>query len=136
MMKAATPILIALGLVSTVASATPTIEQMRGNRRVLIVTAPAASDARLVEQHRILTDWKQGADERDVSVAEVIGEQVHGASDNATTLRRSRHFPTNSFAVVLIGKDGHEAVRSTKPLTGKALSDRIDAMPMRRAGQR
>jgi hypothetical protein len=135
-MRTATPILVALSLLSTAAVATPMIDQMRGNRRVLIVTTPAASDVRLVEQRRILTDWKQGADERDVSVVEVIGEQVHGASDNATTLRRSRHLPTNSFAVVLIGKDGHEAVRSTKPLTGKALSDRIDAMPMRRAGQR
>jgi hypothetical protein len=135
-MRTRTPILVALGLVSAAAAATQTIAQMQGNRRVLIVTAPGASDARLIEQRRILTDWKQGADERDVSVVEVIGEQVHGASDNTTTLRRSRHLPTNSFAVVLIGKDGHEAVRSTKPLTGKALSDRIDAMPMRRAGQR
>jgi hypothetical protein len=135
-MRTATPILVALGLVSTAAAATQTVDQMRGNRRVLIVTAPAASDARLVEQRRILTDWKQGADERDVSVVEVIGEQVHGASDNVSTLRRLRHLPLNRFAVILIGKDGHEAVRSTKPLTGKALSHRIDAMPMRRAGRR
>jgi hypothetical protein len=135
-MRTATPILFALGLVSTVASATPTIEQMQGNKRVLIIAAPEASDARLIEQRRILTDWKQGADERDVSVVEVIGEQVHGADDRVSTLRRSRRLPLDQFAVILIGKDGHEAVRSTKPLTGEMLSDRIDAMPMRRAGQR
>jgi hypothetical protein len=116
--------------------AAPTIEQMRGNRRVLIVTAPAASDARLIEQQNVLISWKHEAENRDVTVVEVVGGQVHGARDSATTLRRTRHLPTSSFAVILIGKDGHEAIRSSKPLTGEMLSVRIDAMPMRRAGQR
>ncbi|CAN5256053.1 hypothetical protein BH09PSE3_BH09PSE3_12050 [soil metagenome] len=135
-MRTATPILIAFGFISAAPAASLTIDQMQGNRRVLIITAPGASDARLIEQRRILTKWKQGADERDVSVVEVIDDQVHGAGDNASKLRRLRHLPLHRFAVVLIGKDGHEAVRSKEPLTGKALSDRIDAMPMRRAGRR
>lgn len=135
-MSKATPILFALGFISAAAAASPTIDQLRWNRRVLIVTAPRASDTRLIEQRRILTDWKLGADERDVSVVEVIGEQILGAGDRVSVLRRTRRLPINSFAVILIGKDGHEAVRSTKPLTGELLSERIDAMPMRRAGQR
>lgn len=135
-MSTATPILFALGFISAAAAASPTIDQLRWNRRVLIVTAPRASDARLIEQRRILTDWKQGADERDVSVVVVTGDQVHGVSDSAKTVRVTRHLPINNFVMILIGKDGHEAVRSSEPLTSKMLSDRIDAMPMRRAGQR
>ncbi|MDB5716510.1 MAG: hypothetical protein JWO15_3907 [Sphingomonadales bacterium] len=118
------------------AAATPTIKQMRGNRRVLIVAAPLGNDARLVEQRHILTDWKQEAADRDVSVIKVVGDQVHGADDNALTLRRVRHLPIDRFAVILVGKDGHEAFRSFEPITGQVLSGRIDAMPMRRAGKR
>ncbi|AYJ84983.1 DUF4174 domain-containing protein (plasmid) [Sphingomonas paeninsulae] len=135
-MRTATPIIVALGLISTVAAAAPTIEQMRRNRRVLIVTALAASDARVIEQQDVLIGWKHEAEDRDVTVVEVIGDQVHGASGNVSMLRRTRHLPINSFAVILIGKDGHEAIRSSKPLTGEMLSERIDVMPMRRAGQR
>jgi hypothetical protein len=135
-MKPAIPILIALGLVSVAEAALPTVEQMRGQRRVLVLAAPRADDARLVRQRQMLTDWSQGAKDRDVSVVEVIGNDVTGAGDNASALRRARRLPTAEFTLILIGKDGHDAVRSREPLSSQALTDRIDAMPMRRAGQR
>lgn len=137
-MKTSTGILIALSFATTAAdaAATPTTEQMRGSRRVLIVAAPRRDDVQFVTQRHILTDWKQGAADRDVSLVEVVGDHVHGADDNAPTLRRSRHLPTNRFAVILIAKDGHEAFRSFEPVAGQVLFDRIDAMPMRRAGKR
>ena len=37
-----------------------------------------------------------------------------------------------TFAVVLVGKDGGEKFRSTEPVEPEDLFDRIDAMPMRR----
>jgi len=37
-----------------------------------------------------------------------------------------------AFAVVLVGKDGHQAFRSAQPVTAEDLCARIDAMPMRR----
>jgi hypothetical protein len=137
-MKTSTAILIALSLTTTAAgaAATPTIEQMQGNRRVLIVAAPRKDDARLAKQRHILTEWKQEAADRDVSVVEVVGDQVHDADDKAPTLRRFRHLPIDRFAVILIGKGGHEAFRSFEPITGQVLSGHIDAMPMRRAGKR
>jgi len=38
--------------------------------------------------------------------------------------------------VVLIGKDGHVKLRSYTVLTGRQLETVIDAVPMRKAGQR
>ena len=133
-MKPAIPILIASGLVATAEAAIPTVEQMRGRRRVLVLAAPRADDNRLVRQRQMLTDWTQGAKDRDVSVVAVIGSDIIGASDDGPTLRRTRRLPVAEFTMLLIGKDGHEAVRSHEPLSSRTLTDRIDAMPMRRAG--
>ncbi|WP_302480229.1 DUF4174 domain-containing protein [Sphingomonas bacterium] len=44
--------------------------------------------------------------------------------------------PPGDFQVVLVGKDGHEALRRRGPLPIAALQKTIDAMPMRRAGRR
>lgn len=109
---------------------------MRNHRRVLIVAAPDAGDARLIEQRRLLAGWNGGAQERDVTVVELVDSTVRGSSDDGRILRRTMRLPRGRFAVILIGKDGHEALRSRDPVSGQALSDRIDAMPMRRAGGR
>ena len=56
--------------------------------------------------------------------------------DTADALRQRFALPPDRFTVLLIGKDGHVAVRSGEPLQGADLTRIIDAMPMRRAGQR
>ena len=71
-----------------------------------------------------------------MQVVEVIGDRVTGARDAASALRIRLQLPTKRFAVVLIGKDGHVALRSGEPVLAETLQGRIDAMPMRRAGQR
>jgi hypothetical protein len=53
------PILLAVAL-----AASPTIAQMKWERRVLIVSAPSTQDASLVAQRRILVDWTAKGDER------------------------------------------------------------------------
>ena len=87
-MKPAIPILIASGLVATAEAAIPTVEQMRGRRRVLVLAAPRADDSRLVRQRQMLTDWTQGAKDRDVSVVAVIGSDIIGASEPPRDHRR------------------------------------------------
>jgi hypothetical protein len=51
---------------------------------------------------------------------------------------RGLHFPSShaAFQVLLIGKDGHVALRSAEPVAAATLQSRVDAMPMRRAGER
>ncbi len=122
-------------LLLAVALAAPTIAQMKWERRVLIVSAPTAEDPALAEQRRILTAWKTSAAARDLTVVEIVGDTVRGASDPAAALRRKYHLPA-TFTAILIGKDGGEKLRSAKPFPAAALEATIDAMPMRKAGQR
>jgi hypothetical protein len=124
------PLVLAVAL-----AASPTVAQMKWERRVLIVSASTAEDPALAEQRRILTAWKTSAAARDLTIVEVVGETVRGASDPAAALRRKYHVPA-SFTAILIGKDGGEKLRSAKPFPAAALEATIDAMPMRKAGQR
>jgi hypothetical protein len=124
------PLLLAIAL-----AASPTIAQMKWERRILIVSAPAADDASLTEQRRILAGWKTNAAARDLTIVEVVGDTVRGASDPAAALRHRYHLPTR-FTAILVGKDGGEKLRSAKPFPAAALEATIDAMPMRKAGQR
>jgi len=124
------PLLVAIAL-----AASPTISQMKWERRILIVSAPAADDALLTEQRRILAAWKTNASARDLTVVEIVGDTIRGASDPAAALRRKYHLPA-TFTAILIGKDGGEKLRSAKPFPAAALEATIDAMPMRKAGQR
>ena len=113
-----------------------TIAAMKDSRRVLIVAAPKLADPRLWEQRRTLASWRHGGHARDLSIVEVVGGRVRGAADRSKVLRRQWHLPPGDFQVVLVGKDGHEALRSVHPVTAATLARTIDAMPMRRAGQR
>ena len=125
-----------LAPVASAAHAAPTVAAMRSHRRVLIVAAPSAEDPRLVQQRHAIAGWRRGARERDVSLVEVVGERVSGAGDRARLLRRQFRLPPGDFQAVLVGKDGHEVLRSTRPIGAAAVAHTIDAMPMRRAGRR
>ena len=124
------PILLAVAL-----AASPTLAQMKWERRVLIVAAPSQQDPALAEQRRILANWTAKGDERDVTIVEVVGDQVRGAGDTAPALRRKFRLPS-TFTALLIGKDGGDKLRSATPLPAAALEAMIDAMPMRKAGRR
>ena len=121
---------------AVVAASVPSVAQMRWQRRVLVVAAPSARDPALAAQRNALRGWQRGAEDRDVQVVEVIGDRVAGARDAAAALRARLQLPHERFGVVLIGKDGHVALRSGEPVLAETLQGRIDAMPMRRAGQR
>jgi hypothetical protein len=122
-------------LLAVALAASPTLAQMKWERRVLVVAAASGENAALAEQRRILANWKANSDDRDLTVVEVIGDRVQGAGDTAATIRRKYRLPA-TFTAILIGKDGGEKLRSSKPFPAAVLEQTIDAMPMRRAGQR
>jgi len=122
-------------LLAAALAASPTLAQMRWERRVLILAAPSPQDPALAEQRRILGNWTEKRDERDLTIVEVIGDRVRGAGDTAPSLRRKFRLPA-TFTAILIGKDGGEKLRSAKPFPTAVLEQTIDAMPMRKAGQR
>ena len=109
--------------------------EMQWHRRVLIVCTPRADDAQFLAQERELAQWT-GGEERDLSVVRIERDAVSGLSETAEALRNRYDISAATFSVTLIGKDGHVALRSQTALTGTQLETVIDAMPMRRAGQR
>ena len=128
---------VGLGAAGSAATAvSQTLSSMHWRRRILLVAAPSPSDPRALEQRRVFEAWGHEAIDRDLSLVEVSGSIVTGASDTAADLRRRYHFEPAVFQVVLIGKDGHVALRSPRPIAAAELQRRIDAMPMRRAGER
>jgi hypothetical protein len=122
--------------VSLMAAAPPSISAMKWEKRVLLVSAPDANDPSLNEQRRIIARWRAGAEERDITIVEVIGNDVAGASNAAATLRQRYRLPNTGFTVTLIGKDGGSKLRGTRPISAATLEEVIDAMPMRRGGKR
>lgn len=125
------PLALAAAAVAAPTPAPPLLAACRGHERVLILFAPAAEDARLADQERLLAPAAGGLRERDLRVARVLGDGTDGLSDEAGRLRRRFGVADGAFAVRLIGKDGHVAIRRATPITAAALFATIDAMPMR-----
>ncbi len=129
--------LFVTAMVASCAAAAPSgIDAIRWKRRVILVSAPASDDPRLLDQRRLLANWRQAAEDRDVTIVQIVGAAVEGLDGKADDLRERFSLPPSQFTVVLIGKDGHVAFRSREPVGGADLTRTIDAMPMRRAGQR
>ena len=55
-----------------------------------MIAAPTANDPALARQREMLSKWRAKAEDRDLSVVEVIGNQVSGASDSGAAIRRGR----------------------------------------------
>jgi len=113
----------------------PTMTEMQWHRRVLIISTPGADNPDFETQLQMLARWRGGED-RDVTVVRIEGLAVAGSRETAKELRERYQLAAKNFSVALVGKDGHVALRSETPLSGAQLEGVIDAMPMRRAGQR
>jgi len=121
--------------VSAAAPSDPAMAEMQWHRRVLIVSTPRGDNPQFLAQLRALSQWTGGGD-RDVSVVRIEEDAVSGSSETAKQLRERYGLTPAVFSVALIGKDGHVALRSQVPVAGAQLEATIDAMPMRKAGQR
>ncbi len=130
-------IALAVALIgSSSVSSGATLAQMRWHHRVLLLFAPDAQATALVRQREVMAAWGRPAAERDLVAVTVIGGAVSGASDEAAALRRRFKPASSGFTAILIGKDGGEKLRSAAPLTAERMEATIDAMPMRRNGER
>ncbi len=123
-----------------------TLEEMRDCYRPLLIFAPDSSDALLTHQLAELSGHAAELKERNILVVINIADhqqlqkkelQTFPATqlgpDENRKLRDRFKVSDNSFAVVLVGKDGGEKMRSLKLITVENLNQKIDAMPMRRA---
>lgn len=125
------PLPLAPQAAPAVVAPAPTLAAFRWRRRVVLAFAPSAEDPRLLDQRRLLQGLTQGVNDRDLAFVAVT-DRTGGAADAPADLRRRFHVAREAFAVILVGKDGHEALRRDRPIPAAELSAVIDAMPMRR----
>jgi hypothetical protein len=121
----------AVVLALTMLNEFPDLDALRRNR-VLSTFAPRLNDSRWIQQTTELDGHKQEIAKRDRKLF-VISE----TSTRALELRQRLEVAENdSFAVVLVGKDGYRKLRKTRPVEAEELFRLIDSMPMRKAEMR
>ncbi len=106
-----------------------TVKAAHWRQRILLICAPTATDAQLLKQRALLQPARAGLTERDLLVRELPWNTLSEADRNYL---RQLGVKTDSFRVLLIGKDGGMKRRDTEPVAPTALFATIDGMPMRR----
>lgn len=117
------------------------LASLRDRARPLLIFARKPNDPQLQIQLRRLHDNAAAVSDRDIVVIAIPFESPAPTpamltDSDAQAARRRFNIAPADFAVILIGKDGGEKLRSTKPLTMDKLRDTIDAMPMRQQEMR
>ena len=120
--------LLTTALFTTVVVAqAPDLNTLRWNSRVLLLFAPDARNPQLAQQKEMLDQQAAGVQERDLKVFEVTGD-----SPSDQQVRDRFHVKADSFAVVLIGKDGSKKLKHSEPTDPHDVFKLIDSMPMRK----
>jgi hypothetical protein len=107
-----------------------------GKHRPVVVFAPGPEHETFERQMEAFETDQPGLEERDIVVYRVFenteprGPGETQSQDVAEALRE-RFQPSESFTVVLVGKDTTEKLHSEDLLSVEELFDTIDAMPMR-----
>jgi Domain of unknown function (DUF4174) len=106
-------------------SRTSQLDDWKWKNRVLIVVGPA-EDSAVRQQRQIYQSAANGMSERQIVLAEALDDTARSRE-----IRSRVSADGKRFHAFLIGKDGHVALSSDKPLSADYLFQRIDAMPMR-----
>ncbi|MBB6428947.1 DUF4174 domain-containing protein [Algisphaera agarilytica] len=117
------------------------MDEFAWSHRPLLVFATSVEEPALLEQRELLAAHREGLNERDMVVIELVGDDltVDGQPRTADThaLRKRYGVPTSrAFAVLLVGKDTGVKLRSDRPVTAEGVFGLIDSMPMRRQEMR
>ncbi len=98
------------------------ISSSQPKRQFVVVFGPTAA----VEQQ--LAQWKDATPEFNRRGIAILKSSEINEPDKAEKKLSIAH---GSFAVVLVGKDGHSATRSSAPVSAAALCEMLDSMPTR-----
>ena len=117
-------------------SSPTTLDALRDHYRPLLVFAASPAEPALLAQLHMLKDSIPGLTRRDIVVIAIPygtppSTDVALTPEAAIETRRRFHVAPPDFTVILLGKDGGEKLRSTKPVSFTRLQEKIDAMPMR-----
>lgn len=143
------PALLALAVMSALSLGIPqervALATLRHDYRPLLVFA--ADNEGLREQVKLLREYAHQMRERQVVMVPILMHEENDATgwkgelpeDRVVWLERAEeevarkrfHVGADEFAVILLGKDGGEKLRSQNPVTMERLNKLIDGMPMR-----
>jgi hypothetical protein len=118
------------------------MQSLQWERRPLLIFTPSVNDADYRRQKDLLDGAAAtGVAAREIVVIEVIGDAasadgVDVSAATAAELRQKYRAPADELAVILVGKDGTEKLRSTSPVPAEDIFGLIDSMPMRRQEMR
>jgi hypothetical protein len=119
-----------------------TLEDYKGENRLLIVFAPQIIDDRYDRQMQDMLANRVEVRERDLKTVEVIGVEpvrVDALTEpdiDAVDLRERFDVGEDQFKVLLVGKDGTVKMTADEPVPASRLFEKIDAMPMRQREMR
>lgn len=130
--------MLLLPVVAKAQSGIVTLADLRDHARPLLIFAEKPDDPQLTIQLRTLAEHSAEAHDRQILAIAVVYNNpsptdAQFIASEAGAARRRFSIAPGQFTVILIGKDGEEKLRATKPLSITKLNDTIDAMPMRRA---
>jgi hypothetical protein len=119
-----------------------TLKAMRECYRPSLVFAPSATDPSFVKQQKLLDEYADDMMDRNLLYVPLLVKSAHLEppldapyvllkQQENQAIRQRFHIAPSEFAVLLIGKDGGEKFRSSKPLSVLRLDEIVDAMPMR-----
>jgi hypothetical protein len=129
------------------------LSEYQWSHRPLLIVAPSPEASAYQEQQRPLApeSVRAGLVDRDMLVLHLFAEGESRlvrpsagdsaavqplADEDAAALRDRFDVAHDTFAVILVGKDGTEKRRDDEPVTPESLFRTIDAMPMRQREMR
>jgi hypothetical protein len=113
--------MLKIGLIFTLLTGYSSFQE----KRQLLIFADNINSRYLKDQQQILSADINGLTERDIEV------KLFYASSDQEKFRKKNI--KSAFTIILVGKDGGDKLRSTKPLSLQKLYSIIDAMPMRKS---
>ena len=120
------------------ASAPFSIDALRWQQRVLVVSAPSEDDERLETQRETIAGARAEFADRDLVLVTLVDAGTSSADERPLTaeeadgVRERLDIRQGSFTVLLIGKDGTKKLASNEPVAMAEIYALIDSMPMRR----
>lgn len=146
MLKHSLFLLLVTLAVASAAMAQSTVEQFLAKyewqNRIVLVFAPGHSNSLFRDQLQEFKGYEDGFADRDLITFHLFSSMESFQSSKKINKNLTDQFyrfynvEKGEFMVLLIGKDGTEKLRQSKPLATDSLFSVIDAMPMRQREMR
>jgi hypothetical protein len=114
------------------------MDDYKWQNRVLLIFSPNTYNPQYRAQVETLKNKRSGINERDLKIFYVLEQSSASVKDAlipddaSKELRNDFDIPQADYAVILIGKDGTEKLRTGEALSTDKLFKKIDSMPMRK----